>query len=137
MSQIDKVITIKLANKMLPLVSRIVADIVESAAAVDWRQGHLTQDFDAGDDLYGDELRAIEIELERDAARLAKVQGELVSLGVELKDPLNGVVHFPAVMEGQPVYLCWRLGEDEVGFWHHRHEGFEERRSLVVSPASN
>jgi hypothetical protein len=108
MSQIDKVITIKLANKMLPLVSRIVADIVESAAAVDWRQGHLTQDFDAGDDLYGDELRAIEIELERDAARLAKVQGELVS-----------------------------LGEDEVGFWHHRHEGFEERRSLVVSPASN
>lgn len=133
----EKVIGVEQANAMLPLVRRIVADVVESAGAVGWRQSHLSEDFDPGDDLYGDELRAIELDLERESARLASLQKELSDLGVELKDPINGVVHFPAEVDGQVVYLCWKLGESEVGFWHFRDEGFERRRGLAASPASN
>jgi hypothetical protein len=144
----EKLIGIGQANAMLPLVSRIVADIAESTRLVGWRQEHLIDDSrsdeDVGvgedlhaDDPYSDERRAVELDLERERARLTALRDELHQLGVELDDPLGGVVHFPAEVEGLAVHLCWKLSEPEVGFWHYRDEGFESRRKLSVSPASN
>jgi len=56
------------------------------------------------------------------------------TLGVELKDAELGLVDFPAVIDGEPAYLCWQFGEDRVRFWHRRAEGFAGRRPLPGVP---
>jgi hypothetical protein len=54
----------------------------------------------------------------------------LADRGILLKDPETGLVDFPAVREGRTVYLCWRLGEDRVGWFHEVTSGFGGRRPL-------
>ena len=49
---------------------------------------------------------------------------------IELRDFNTGLVDFPTVIEGEEAYLCWRLGEPEVGHWHRPDEGFPGRRPL-------
>jgi len=53
-------------------------------------------------------------------------------LGVEVKDLDEGLVDFPALRRGETVLLCWRLGEDDVGYWHTVQEGFAGRRPLPL-----
>ncbi|MGH7640153.1 MAG: DUF2203 domain-containing protein, partial [Candidatus Dormibacteria bacterium] len=50
--------------------------------------------------------------------------------GILLRDVQSGLVDFPSVRDGREVYLCWRLGEPEIGFWHGVDEGFANRRPL-------
>jgi hypothetical protein len=56
---------------------------------------------------------------------------ELKALGVELKDYFTGLIDFPSLMDGRPVYLCWRLGEPEVAHWHELEAGVAGRQKLV------
>ena len=58
------------------------------------------------------------------------VLAELNGLGCRLTDVDLGLVDFPAHVEGNPVYLCWRLGEPRVAYYHRRGEGFAHRRPL-------
>ncbi|MCH7728161.1 MAG: DUF2203 domain-containing protein [Planctomycetes bacterium] len=83
---------------------------------------------------YDDELTHIAEELEKDTAKTQEYVKELTDLGVELKSPLDGLVDFPAEMDGRIVYLCWKLGEDEVQYWHELEDGFGGRQSLTASP---
>ncbi|HET9050242.1 MAG TPA: DUF2203 domain-containing protein [Candidatus Dormibacteraeota bacterium] len=64
----------------------------------------------------GDELRAALLEVEE--------------LGIVLRDTSTGLVDFPALRDGAPVYLCWRLGEEGVGWWHPRDTGFAGRSEI-------
>jgi len=50
--------------------------------------------------------------------------------GIQLRDIETGLVDFPALVAGRPVWLCWRLDEDRVGWWHEVTEGFDSRRRL-------
>ena len=56
---------------------------------------------------------------------------ELADLGIEMKDPGIGLIDFPSTMGSRPIYLCWRLGESEVGYWHEIHAGYAGRQPLV------
>ncbi|MGH7910383.1 MAG: DUF2203 domain-containing protein [Candidatus Dormibacteraceae bacterium] len=76
-----------------------------------------------GVELAADELRQAETDLE--AALHA-----LVAQGVELKDAMVGVVDFPSERDGEPIELCWRLGEDRIAHWHPLDGGFRGRRPL-------
>jgi len=62
-----------------------------------------------------------------DAQRLT---AEIDGLGVILRDPDTGLVDFASVREDIPIYLCWRLGEERIGFWHPRDTGFMGRQPL-------
>jgi len=55
---------------------------------------------------------------------------EIQDLGVVVKDLDTGLVDFPSVREGRDVLLCWRLGEDEVAFWHGYDDGFAGRQPI-------
>jgi hypothetical protein len=55
---------------------------------------------------------------------------ELAELGIMLRDPETGLVDFPAEREGRRVFLCWRLGEAEVGFYHEETTGFSGRKPV-------
>ena len=52
-------------------------------------------------------------------------------LGVTLREIETGLIDFPALVSGRQVWLCWRLGEGDVAFWHELSEGFDGRRELV------
>lgn len=54
----------------------------------------------------------------------------LADHGILLRDPDTGLVDFPAEREGRRVYLCWKLGEDRVGWYHEATGGFGGRRPL-------
>jgi hypothetical protein len=71
-------------------------------------------------------------EVERHARELARTIDDIVELGVEVKDLDEGLVDFPALRRGETVLLCWRLGEDEVGYWHPVEDGFAGRRPLPL-----
>jgi hypothetical protein len=59
-----------------------------------------------------------------------RISADIDRLGVILRDPDTGLVDFAAVREEQPIYLCWRLGEERIAFWHPRDTGFMGRLPL-------
>ena len=50
---------------------------------------------------------------------------------VTLRDIDTGLIDFPALAAGRPIWLCWRLGEEDVEWWHERNTGFSSRKRLV------
>jgi len=54
----------------------------------------------------------------------------LADRGILLRDPDTGLIDFPAERDGEEVFLCWRLGEEDVGFYHGEHGGFSGRKPL-------
>jgi hypothetical protein len=136
----DRLFTIEQANAMLPLVRAITGDLAALARDVMQRRHRLSV-LTTGRDLkpsdpYSDELAQMETELERDALRLQEYVQELRELGVEPKGAIEGLVDFPAEMDGRIVYLCWRLGESEVLFWHDLESGFGGRQPLTADSVS-
>jgi hypothetical protein len=136
-----KQFTIEQANAMLPLVRAITEDLTTLARDVAERRQRLTL-LTAGRELeskdpYAGELAAVEDELKRDIVRLQGYVKELEELGVEPKGALDGLVDFPAVMDGRPVYLCWKLGEPEVLYWHELNAGFVGRQPLTAEAGSS
>ncbi len=87
------------------------------------------------DDPYRAELVQIEEELEKDARRLRDYVEELRELGAEPKNGIEGLVDFPTIIDGRVVYLCWKLDEPEVLYWHELDAGFAGRRRLAQDSA--
>jgi hypothetical protein len=50
--------------------------------------------------------------------------------GIQLREIATGLVDFPAMVSGRPVWLCWRLGEERVEWWHETTAGFEARHRI-------
>lgn len=130
--------TVDDANRRLPLVRTIVEDIVNLYADVTQRRQRLAEICrlrperkSSSTDVYIEEVEQDERDLKFDALRLRGFVEELHSLGVELKDPEIGLVDFRATLNERDVYLCWKLGENEITHWHDLDEGFAGRRPLM------
>ena len=127
--------TVEEANKTLPLVRRIVEDVVHQHRI--WREKILELDLVASSNR-ADEPRGRAQQLEEEAQTLAieidGYQRELEQLGIQLKDRRIGLVDFPSEIAGKPVLLCWRLGEPEVQYWHDEDSGYAGRQRLQPTP---
>ena len=65
----------------------------------------------------------------------ADALAELEAEGIVLRDVEAGIVDFPSLHpDGQEVHLCWRRGEEDLGFWHLPDAGFAARRPLPLPP---
>lgn len=65
------------------------------------------------------------------SARALKTSFERIEeIGCQIKDLNIGLVDFPTLYHDQEVYLCWKLGEPEIGYWHHVADGFAGRRPI-------
>lgn len=76
------------------------------------------------------DLAAAEEEVEREAAGVALCIEGINRIGAIVKDLDDGLVDFPSLREGEEVLLCWKVGEDEIGWWHRPEDGFAGRRPL-------
>ncbi len=129
-----KIFTPAEANATLPLVSAIVSDLVDLSCELTERQQRLTllMGDKAGNprDPYHEELVQVQKDMEKETFRLREYVEELRSLGVEPKSGTEGLVDFPALLNGRKVYLCWKLGESRVLFWHDLEAGYVGRQPV-------
>jgi hypothetical protein len=102
---------------------------------------------DARDEIAAGQLRLAQLESAEDAdqALLAREQeGMTVTVrqmeqavrqidawGVTLRDIGTGLVDFPALVNGRPIWLCWKLGEDDIAYWHELDAGIAGRKPLI------
>lgn len=77
-----------------------------------------------------DRMMALQREVARQAHILRSLIEEVMSFGCELKDPDTGLIDFLSLHDGREIYLCWRLGEDRINYWHYLHTGFAGRQPL-------
>ncbi len=85
-----------------------------------------------GGDLRPSDLHEAAAALEQAAAVVAECVQRINDAGALVKDLDEGLIDFPARRGGEVVLLCWRLGEDEIGFWHGLEEGFAGRKPLPL-----
>jgi len=78
------------------------------------------------------ELQEVQERLDEEVAGIARCVAKIHEAGALVKDLDEGLVDFPARREGEDVLLCWRLGEEEISFWHGLDEGFSGRKPLPL-----
>lgn len=75
-------------------------------------------------------MRGLNLRLEEARLRVATLMNHIQAFGCDLKDPTTGLIDFPAQMFGRVVWLCWRLGETGIDWWHELDVGFAGRQPL-------
>jgi hypothetical protein len=126
--------TLDEATALLPTIRPILEEIINLRAKLErterdlvslhWKartNGHASQEGSFGE---GSSART---------ALMAEINAQLLKLqriGVEVKDPATGLIDFPSLREGRTVYLCWRLGEPAIDYWHELDTGFGGRQPL-------
>ena len=121
--------TLEEATELLPEVRRIVGRL----QGVWMEAGSERQAFE--DAQTSSRRTPVEVSLAHQAlvAALWDVQplvAWLRSRNIVLRDPSTGLIDFPSEVDGEDAFLCWRLGEDSIDYWHGRDEGFDNRKHL-------
>ena len=128
----DRLFTLEDALALLPTVRQLLIEIQSGKREVEERSAALDRLLAAtggNGHLTADVARAREA-LQHAAAALERLMGELDETGAELKGIDEGLIDFPSERGGRVVYLCWRLGEETIGFWHELDAGFAGRQPL-------
>ena len=146
--------TLEQANRSLPLVRRIVTDVVRAHTQVLKLQRELERIAQAAkpprkaaagrDRAQAAQVAhvaeapaqpvadapAVQAQLEAAVHRLEDYVDELSEIGCDLKDYSAGLIDFIGRHQGRDVCLCWKLGEDRVGYWHELDAGFGGRQPV-------
>jgi len=62
--------------------------------------------------------------------QIDRIVKEITQKGIIIRDPDMGLVDFPAVINNRPAYLCWKIDEKDIEFWHYAEEGFRGRKKI-------
>ena len=109
-----RLFSLERANRSLPLVRRIVADIRQASGKVADYQEQFERLAEQGDSQRAQQSMAALSQARQDYRDLSR---ELEQLGCCLSNGRAGAVDFPAVVGGKQVVLCWRLGESQISRW--------------------
>ena len=123
--------TVEQANATLPLVRRIVEDIVAQYRVWNEKLNEIDLVAASGRAADAEVAERLAHEAQAIAREIEGFRRELAALGIEIKDKGVGLIDFPSTMGDKPILLCWRLGESEVGFWHDENAGYAGRQPLV------
>lgn len=77
-----------------------------------------------------EDVARVRFERDRLTESLREALDKIQSTGCVVKDLDVGLLDFPALIDNQEVYLCWRLGEERIRFWHRQDEGFAGRKPI-------
>lgn len=125
----QKFYTPKAANQLLPVIKEELDEILAKKRERDVIKKNLDILLQSGQaDRYDGLRKQLEVVTEELETWIERLQ----SKGVILRDIEQGLVDFPGVRFGELVYLCWKRGEPQVGFWHDVKEGYAGRKPLQV-----
>ena len=129
--------TLDQASALLPLIKRCVEqiqttkkEIVELIVELE-KNGDSIEEIFQKSDLPPEKMQ-YKIRLEELGDRITILIDEIQDKGVLVKDLDKGLVDFYSKINGEDVFLCWKLGEPEIQFWHGINEGFPGRKSLFT-----
>ena len=131
----SKRFTLAEAESLLPQVGQLLREAVslksdyqEAEQAVDG----LLQRIMISGGLVVDRERALEERGRRDRTgdRLKGMVERIQEMGCVIKDLDMGLVDFPTLFRGEEVYLCWKMDEPGIAYWHGVHEGFAGRKPI-------
>jgi len=132
-----KLFTVDAANRLLPGVRARLAELRAARQAILALQGRVDIEELTGagpDGVLSEAAQAaiagLHAELERKIEAFEESLEEFHALGCELKDLDQGLVDFYTMWRGELAYLCWREGEEAVGFWHPLQGGYGAREPL-------
>jgi hypothetical protein len=112
------------ANEMLPYVAPTLTELRDKfIRASDLRAEVAREATENG----GSSKRA---KLQATQERITELFARLAEWAIEVRDIEAGLIDFPAVVDGAPAWLCWKLGEPRVAYWHPFTSGFADRRPL-------
>ena len=77
------------------------------------------------------ELRVLRLRMQGVIDQMQAGVARIDELGITLREIETGLIDFPALASGRQIWLCWRLGEDDVAWWHELAEGFSNRHALA------
>jgi hypothetical protein len=123
------------AEQLLPLIEGFLKEAQEHKQAVDAAQVELTKAASRIMVLGGSypsysELVKTKTERDQASARIVETITKIQETGCLVKDIDEGLIDFPSMMEGQEVFLCWKLGEHRIEYWHGLEDGFAGRKRL-------
>jgi hypothetical protein len=127
--------TLTEARALLPVVGRLIRESVQSKGR--YQQGdnymqELAQRILMLGGISVDTATAEKWKAQRDSSGQALKQAleKIEEIGVVVKDLDVGLVDFPTLYKGEEVYLCWRMDESDIGYWHGVYEGFAGRKEI-------
>lgn len=123
----DRLFSLSEANRLIPHLEEHLAAVKKSKDVLVQTKDEIKK-ASKNADLGGGSFVATHYisALEQINDHLQKIQ----DMGVLVKDVEMGLCDFPHLHEGRVVYLCWKLGEAEVGWWHEVHSGYAGRQPL-------
>lgn len=130
----DKIFTPGEANELIPTLAALVCDLQLNANEL---RARITKLIEADAEIDAMRLRQVverHPELRPFAARIGEIAGEIEEIGCFLKDIEQGLIDFPAEIDGEVVFLCWQYGEPGVAAWHPIDGGFGQRRAIPGAP---
>ena len=127
--------TLAEAETQLPRVERLLRTCLESKRVYGRADAELTVvtqriSFSGGLEVARDEVQQMRRRKDTSARRLKSAVERIQSIGCHLKDLDIGLIDFPTLYHGEEVYLCWKLGEPAIQFWHPVADGFRGRRPI-------
>ncbi len=131
----SKRFTLAEAERLLPRVERLIQEAIALKTEYDEAGGEL-EAFQKRVMMMGgvtmDRERALHARQRRDNAgtRLRNAIETVQQMGCHIKDLAIGLVDFPTTLRGVEVYLCWKLGETKIEYWHGVDEGFRGRKAI-------
>ena len=138
MEQPQKIFTVEEANHLLSQVAPLVQQLrglQESIIKTNQQLDEAVHKLSQGNGYPLEDIRKQITELTKRQLNLIEAfqstLQQLESLGGVLKDVNVGLVDFYGMRDGELVFLCWRLGEDQIRFWHGVEEGFAGRQPLA------
>jgi hypothetical protein len=119
-----------LLAELRPLVGQLVDRKRRLDEAEDARRGLLARIAANGGDITPSDVAEVAQRVEREAGAVGELVEQIQGHGVQIKDLDVGLLDFPWLREDEVVLLCWRLGEEEIGYWHGMDEGYAGRKPL-------
>lgn len=129
------------ANDALPEVERILVALRDQREELILRRDKVVELSPVDDTTLapgvGEQVRLLRLSMQGLIDQMQAGVARLVEMDVTLRDISTGLIDFPALVSGRPVWLCWRLGEGDVEYWHPHDEGFDARRPLSELPSGS
>jgi hypothetical protein len=126
--------TVEEANEALEEVRPLTEELVRHRRAlVDLQERQValtTRIAGNGGNVEPHELEEVQAQLDEEVGGIARCVARIHEVGALVKDLDDGLVDFPARRGAEEILLCWRLGEEEIAFWHGLDEGFSGRKPL-------
>lgn len=135
-----KYFTVEEATALIPKLAGVMSDLRRvleelgtnqyAVSSLAGREGAHGQNGNGHNIRQEGRARALKAEREEIDARLKRIMDEVSSLGVEIKDVHSGLADFRSTKNGREIYLCWKVGEESIEYWHELDTGFAGRQLL-------